>query len=147
MLAGDPFQRNYTGTFAAQAVSFNCLNYNGPAEPETNGLPDYNCPDGLRAQIFFPSCWDGKNLDSPNHKSHVAYPESGAYNNGACPSTHPVHMISIFYEAIFQTNQFADMWWDNKQPFVFAMGDATGYGMHGDFVSSFFSLFNNTSFS
>jgi hypothetical protein len=87
MLAGDPFKRNYTGDFAVQAVSFSCLDYNGPAKPETNEMPDYNCPDGLRSQVFFPSCWDGKNLDSPDHQSHVAYPASGAYNDGPCPST------------------------------------------------------------
>lgn len=25
-------------------------------------------------EIMFPSCWDGKNLDSANHQSHVAWP-------------------------------------------------------------------------
>jgi hypothetical protein len=25
----------------------------------------------MRAETFFPSCWDGKNLDSADHKSHV----------------------------------------------------------------------------
>lgn len=135
MLAGDPFVRNYTGTFAAQAVSYACLNYNGPATPQTNALPDTNCPDGVRAQVFFPSCWDGKNLDSPNHQSHVSYPESGAYNSGPCPASHPVHLISIFYEVIYQTNLFANDWYGDRQPFVFAMGDPLGYGFHGDFVS------------
>ncbi|EED20675.1 WSC domain protein, putative [Talaromyces stipitatus ATCC 10500] len=135
MLAGDPFQRNFTGDFAAQAISYACLDYSGGGKPETNEFPDYNCPDGLRAQVFFPSCWDGKNLDSPDHKSHVSYPISGAYNNGVCPDTHPVHLVSIFYEIIFQTNLFADQWWDTKQPFVWAMGDPTGYGFHGDFVN------------
>lgn len=135
MLAGNPFKRNYTDDFASQAISYACLDYNGPAKAETNGFPDYNCPDGLRAQVFFPSCWDGKNLDSEDHKSHVAYPESGAYNDGVCPDSHPVHLVSIFYEIIFQTNLYSDMWWDDKQPFVWAMGDPTGYGFHGDFVS------------
>jgi hypothetical protein len=54
MLAGDSSQRNYTGTFAAQGISFSCLGQNNA---ETNGLPNYNCPGGLRAQVFFPSCW------------------------------------------------------------------------------------------
>lgn len=71
MLAGDPFKRNFTGDFAAKAVSFACL---GANQPETNYLPPYNCPGGMRAQIFFPQCWDGQNLDTPDHKSHVAYP-------------------------------------------------------------------------
>jgi uncharacterized protein DUF1996 len=135
MIAGNPWQRNSTGDFAGQAISFNCLDYTGPAVPETNGFPSKNCPNGLRAQVFFPSCWDGKNLDSSDHKSHVAYPASGAYNDGPCPSTHPVHLISLFYEVIWQTNLYANDWYGSNQPFAFANGDPTGYGLHGDFVS------------
>ncbi|KAB8230286.1 DUF1996 domain-containing protein [Aspergillus alliaceus] len=135
MLAGDPFKRNYTADFESQAVSYACLDYNGPAKPETNGFPDYNCPDGLRVQIFFPSCWDGKNLDSPDHQSHMAYPVSGTYDNGICPDTHPVHLVSLFFEVIWQTNLFAADWHGNIQPFVLANGDPTGFGMHGDFVN------------
>lgn len=50
------------------------------------------------------SCWDGKNLDSPDHKSHVAYPSggpaafSGTGTGGACPSTHPVKIPQIMLE-------------------------------------------------
>jgi hypothetical protein len=56
------------------------------------------CPDelgsGLRLHVTFPSCWDGKRLDSADHKSHMAYPAQGA-----CPSTHPVAVpaISLIY--------------------------------------------------
>ncbi|KAK5046552.1 hypothetical protein LTR16_011268, partial [Cryomyces antarcticus] len=46
-----------------------------------------------------------------------------------------MHMISIFYEVIYQTNLFANEWYGGSQPFVFAMGDSTGYGFHGDFVN------------
>ena len=50
-------------------------------------LKDPRCGPGNHAEIGidFPQCWDGKNLDSSNHKSHMAWPV-----NGACPSTHPV---------------------------------------------------------
>ncbi len=41
----------------------------------------------LQAMIYFPQFWDGTNLDSPNHKSHMAY---GEFYGG--PSTHP-HML------------------------------------------------------
>ena len=138
MISGDPFKRNFTGDFQADAVSFACLNYNGPATAETNGLPGYNCPDGVRAQVFFPSCWDGVNLDSPSHSSHVSFPESGAYNDGACPASHPVHLISIFFETIYQTGNYDSMWGEalnTTQPFVFAYGDPTGFGYHGDFIN------------
>lgn len=133
MLAGNPFKRSGGSDFASQAVSYNCLDYNKQGgNPETGGFPNMNCPDGLRSQVFFPSCWDGKNLYLPD-QSHMSYP-IGAYNDGACPSTHPVHLISIFYEIIWNTNAFADKWYGNSQPFVWAMGDPTGYGFHGDFL-------------
>lgn len=50
------------------------------------------CPTGARvhAIIKSPTCWDGVNLDSPNHRDHVAYivrdPNTGI---NACPKTHP----------------------------------------------------------
>ena len=54
-----------------------------------------NCPSGkqLHLWMIFPECWDGTNLDSPNHQSHTAYSR-----NGICPATHPVkipHLVMI----------------------------------------------------
>ncbi|KAI4690171.1 uncharacterized protein J4E84_004353 [Alternaria hordeiaustralica] len=132
MVAGDPFTRSYDGSLAAQGISFNCL---GANKPETNGFPDYPCPGGLRAQVYFPQCWDGKTLDPSDHKSHMSYPEGNVYNSGNCPASHPVHMISIFFEIFYDTALFADQWVDGKHPFVFAQGDATGFGLHGDFLN------------
>ncbi|KAF2122666.1 hypothetical protein BDV96DRAFT_618030 [Lophiotrema nucula] len=132
MLAGDSSKRNFTGGLDAKAVSFNCL---GSNKAETNSMPKYNCPGGLRAQIFFPSCWDGIHLDSANHKSHMSYFSGTEYNTGVCPSTHPVHTISIFFEILYDTDRFKDQWYGNQQPFVFSNGDNTGYGFHGDFVN------------
>ncbi len=135
MLAGDPSKRTYDDDFASAAVSYRCLDYNGPPIEETHAFPNRNCPNGLRAQIFFPSCWDGENLDSADHRSHMAYPTGPAHDNGRCPESHPVHLISIFYETIFQTNLFESEWYGDSQPFVWANGDPTGYSFHGDFVS------------
>ncbi|PVF92304.1 WSC-domain-containing protein [Serendipita vermifera] len=134
MLAGDPFLRSYdANSLKQQAVSFVCLNYAGQS-PQTPGIPNTNCPNGLRSQLFFPSCWDGVNLDSPDHKSHVAYPDR--MDNGVCPSTHPVRLISIFYEIIWDTNPWKDQWWKaGSHPFVLSTGDPTGYGFHGDFLN------------
>src|SRR5690606_36000554 len=93
-----------------------------------------DCPYGLRAQVFFPSCWDGRNLDSPDHKSHVAYPDG--YNYGKCPKSHPVPLVSLFYEVLYDVTQFKNEWWDgNRPPFTWSNGDATGYGLHGDFLN------------
>ncbi|KAL4936958.1 hypothetical protein BDV06DRAFT_203905, partial [Aspergillus oleicola] len=134
MIAGSPMDRKYKDTFEADARSYACLDYNGPAKAETNGFPDYSCPDGLRTQVFFPSCWDGVNSDSDDHKSHMAYPNE-TYNAGPCPESHPVKIASIFIEVIWHTEKFADMWYGDGQPFVWSNGDKTGYGLHGDFVN------------
>jgi hypothetical protein len=132
MVAGNPFTRSYDGSLAAQGISFNCL---GANQPETNGFPNIPCPGGLRAQVYFPQCWDGKNLDTANQKSHMSYPAGNVYNGGNCPASHPVHMVSIFFEIHYDTALFKDEWVDGKSPFVFAQGDATGFGFHGDFLN------------
>ena len=134
MVAGDPFKRSGGTDFASQAISYACLNFNAPATPETPSFPTTNCPNGLRAQVFFPSCWDGVNLDSADHKSHMSYPAT-SYNNGPCPASHPKHLISLFFEVTWQIDQFKDMWYGNSPPFVWASGDPTGYGFHGDFLN------------
>ncbi len=52
------------------------------------------CPDTLgsflRLHIRFPECWDGRRLDSVDHKGHLAYAV-----RGQCPSTHPVEVPQI----------------------------------------------------
>jgi hypothetical protein len=52
------------------------------------------CPDtraqSLRLHVNFPSCWDGRRLDSADHQSHMAYPV-----RGNCPATHPVALPAI----------------------------------------------------
>jgi hypothetical protein len=51
-----------------------------------------NCTSGkpLWGQIRFPDCWDGVNLDSTDHYSHLAYT-----TRGLCPSSHPVQIPLI----------------------------------------------------
>ncbi|GAA2329474.1 hypothetical protein GCM10010170_006890 [Dactylosporangium salmoneum] len=41
------------------------------------------CPQGSQVQrvLEFPSCWDGQNTDSANHRSHIVFPNP----NGKCP--------------------------------------------------------------
>ncbi|MET7396945.1 DUF1996 domain-containing protein [Dactylosporangium sp. NPDC005572] len=47
----------------------------------------------LHFMMQFPDCWDGKHLDSPNHKDHVAF---GGGN--ACPASHPVKIPAITFD-------------------------------------------------
>ncbi|KAI0709314.1 hypothetical protein C8Q76DRAFT_105863 [Earliella scabrosa] len=135
MLAGNTNRRSYnSSSFADKAIDFVCLEPDGahrndPAWDERPSFFEHNCPSGMRAQVFFPSCWDGKNLDSPDHKSHMAYPIQD-FNTGDCPDSHPVHLVSLFYEMFVSVDQF-DYW--GPGTWVLANGDTTGYGHHGDF--------------
>lgn len=58
----------------------------------------------------------------------MAYPSS--YNGGVCPESHPIAIFGVFYEFFFNTEPFSDY-----ENLVYAMGDPTGYGLHGDFVN------------
>jgi hypothetical protein len=118
-----------------------------------------NCPGGIRATVIFPSCWNGKDLDSPDHKSHVAYSNGGGLGTPNCPSTHPVAIPQVMYEIMWDTGRYKnDKWYGNgKQPFVYSFGDgwvvlpsyiaitarihvltllrdSTGFGQHGDYL-------------
>jgi hypothetical protein len=89
MVAGNSAART---TQPTDIVHYNCLRYptGGQATGKSAAIP--SCPSGtyLSAKIVFPSCWDGVNLDSPDHKSHMAYP-----NRQACPVSHPVGLPAL----------------------------------------------------
>ncbi|KAL4757157.1 DUF1996 domain-containing protein [Aspergillus foveolatus] len=104
-----------------------CIVKNGLSN-EAKHLPRQSC-EKLRSQVFFPSCWDGENLDSSDHKSHMAYPAFGDYNKGVCPESHPV-AIFIFVEFVFNTAPFPDY-----HNLLYATGDRIEYGLHGDFIN------------
>lgn len=119
-----------------KALGFNCLNYKKNGEdtlgrhfmPEKQFIDD-NCPDGLRVELAFPSCWNGKDVDSPDHKSHVAYPTF--VQSGNCPPEFPIRLPTLLYEVIFDS-----LIMKNKAGrYVFSNGDTTGFGNHGDFFS------------
>ncbi len=72
-----------------KSTGFNCLNYALNASHDliypAEGAMEYHyirnktfmdatCWDGLRLELQFPSCWDGQNLTSANHKSHIQFP-------------------------------------------------------------------------
>lgn len=113
----------------------------GPGPFDSVNLPDKPCLGGIRSNTFFPACWDGVNLDSSDHKSHVAFyenvdPQAGLFvSRGTCPASHPVKIPALFFETSWDTKPFNSMWpADGKQPFILSMGDPTGFGHHGDYI-------------
>lgn len=117
-----------------RALGFTCLNYNGVNEGalQRHALPskdfiDSSCPDGLRLELMFPSCWDGLRVDSLDHKSHLAYPD--LLMEGQCPQGYSARLPSIYFETIWDTKLYKGI----KGRFLLSNGDETGYGYHGDF--------------
>ncbi|KAK8023507.1 hypothetical protein PG993_011573 [Apiospora rasikravindrae] len=103
---------------------------------DTVDIPYGNQCKMVRQTIIFPTCWDGKNLDSPDHQSHVAYSGAGASGGGRCPATHPVKLPQIMYELMWNTSTFMDqsMWpTDGKNPFVYST-NLGGSAAHGDYL-------------
>lgn len=151
MIAGDPNLRSFPypevekslwkasdrteDALRQKAVGFNCLNYAAPANAALGlrKMPDNmanNCVDGLRTEVFFPSCWNGKDVDSTNHRDHMRYPS--LMDDGTCPEGYQTRLVSLFYETIWNVHAFAGQ----EGEFMFSTGDPTGYGYHGDFMNA-----------
>ncbi|EIM83065.1 uncharacterized protein STEHIDRAFT_160671 [Stereum hirsutum FP-91666 SS1] len=136
MISGETTLRSYNASsFAQQAVTFLCIAEDG-STTKTSQLPANECAFSMRAQINFPKCWDGVNVDSDDHKSHVAFP-SGGPDSGTCDDPNfPVTLPRIFMEVYYSTSGFD--WSQGKntsQPFVYSNGDPTGFGYHADFFN------------
>jgi hypothetical protein len=90
------------GANAAQPtriVFWNCAYPTGPFRPSASipecsrrraGMVGRRLTGYLRLNINFPDCWDGKRLDSSDHRSHMAYS-----SRLRCPASHPVKVPGL----------------------------------------------------
>ncbi|QIN84212.1 DUF1996 domain-containing protein [Rubrobacter tropicus] len=90
MIAGGLQERNH--------VLWSC----GRKDKTKSQAPPRRCESGvLAATVYFPDCWDGRNLDSADHRYHVEYADTTDGGRG-CPGSHPVPLPSVdatfFYE-------------------------------------------------
>jgi hypothetical protein len=85
-----------------------------------------SCPDPakpLTLTVWFPDCWNGRDLDSPNHISHMAFSSAGK-----CPDSHSVPVPGL-KETVFWPDETS-----NDGLTLSAMSSSlTG---HADFVNS-----------
>ena len=124
MIAGDP-----SGTAGVRfgPISFSCSGFpfssDGwePFNGGTHVIPD-SCPflddqwktHEVWAVVSFPDCWDGVNLDSPDHKSHMSYwPSPNRNPDGSsretCPPDHPVKLPQLTIIFIYTIPTGADI--------------------------------------
>ncbi|KAK7181532.1 hypothetical protein DPSP01_008928 [Paraphaeosphaeria sporulosa] len=137
MFIGDVHARTLAEASRYRYLTYTCLDTWTQRSPETIAFPQRKCKEGIMTTLRFPTCWDGKNLDSPDHMSHMSYPETGTFESGGpCPATHPVRTAQVMFEVLWDTKQFNDLEWpeDGRNPFVWSFGDATGYANHADYV-------------
>lgn len=90
MIAGDS---KATSPQSVNIASWSCAQDSDDAERTDPAQEIPTCGDGqhLRLRIIFPECWDGTNLDSADHKSHMAYMPK----TGTCPATHPTLLPTL----------------------------------------------------
>ncbi len=99
--------------------------------PSTKYIPA--CPQGavIMSSVVFPQCWDGKNLDSPDHKSHMEYA-----NPTGCPSTHPIAIPVITLNTKYDvTTSSGTKYWRLSSDNYAASGYNAGYSSHADWIN------------
>ncbi|KAG4420251.1 hypothetical protein IFR04_006629 [Cadophora malorum] len=137
MFIGDIYARTLTSAARFRQLTYTCMDTWTQRSPETAAFPTRKCKEGILVSLRFPTCWDGINLDSPDHMSHMSYPETGTFeSNGTCPESHPVRTAQVMFEVLWDTKVFNNEEWpsDGSSPWVWSFGDATGYANHADYV-------------
>ncbi|GAA0637545.1 DUF1996 domain-containing protein [Kutzneria viridogrisea] len=112
---------NTRGPQALSTVEWSCNDDLSHASASV--IPD--CPeDGhpLTMTVWFPDCWNGSDLDSPNHISHMAFSR-----DGRCPADHPVPVPGL-KETVF--------WPDQKSGRGLSLASGGTMTGHADFVNS-----------
>ncbi|WP_199442149.1 DUF1996 domain-containing protein [Umezawaea beigongshangensis] len=104
---------------ADSTARWSCLHH-GEVNPSKNFV---TCPRDsmLETYLDFPQCWNGRDLDSADHKSHMTTPVAGN-----CPSTHPVPVPKLRMVLRYPvTGDGARL----------RLSSGPGYTMHGDFFN------------
>jgi hypothetical protein len=119
------------------AAMYACI-WEGGNSDWSNSIP--SCPkkgmSWLIQGLDFPQCWDGVNLDSPDHKSHMANPvDVKANNTGHCPSTHPVAIPAIAYQILYEVKVSGETKYWRLSSDNYDLTKPAGYSGHGDWFN------------
>jgi len=138
MTVGSPTTGTLAEAKAHIGLRYNCLTTLLNRGAEMADFPTKACAAGIFAVHHFPACWDGKNLDSPDHQSHMynTIKNDGFTDAPACPASHPVRMPQVTYETVWDTTGFNSMWkpGTDAQPFVWSFEGKSGFGTHADYL-------------
>jgi hypothetical protein len=93
-----------------KVVNWDCGFYGSP--PRTTPPPCHN--GHLELNVNFPDCWNGRDLDSPDHKSHLAY----HLQDRSCPAAYPVPIPGVRVIVRYQTAGGPDVTLASGPPFT-----------------------------
>jgi hypothetical protein len=99
--------------------------------PNSDTIPTCPVGDDLQMSLSFPSCWDGANLDSRDHQSHMAYTDYD--NNGLrfCPASHPFPVPQLQMQFVWEVRDKASTGWTLSSD----MGRPGGSTLHADWIN------------
>jgi hypothetical protein len=86
--------------------------------------PDCPSTTTLMLQVRFPQCWDGTNLDSADHKSHMAY-----LVKRVCPADHPVLIPQVQLHIQYAIR-------DGASGAALSLASGSIYSIHADFYNA-----------
>jgi hypothetical protein len=91
--------------------------------PGTLAATPVACPAGSHAVLVmrFPDCWNGKDLDSADHQSHMAYRV-----RGTCPTGFPVRVPRLALNVHYALPDVSDL----------TLASGSIYSAHADFFNA-----------
>ena len=129
-----------SGQAATGAYHYSCQGPSAPGGgPSWDNLVDAvaKCGPGnqLGAVISSPECWDGKRLDSPNHRDHMAYMSYGDWGYSKCPATHPF-VVPQFTMGAWYTRVAGEGQWTLSSDDMPGMKMKPGTTFHADWFGA-----------
>lgn len=131
MISGDPTASGpKADIFFAQ---FSC----GGTGPATFTIPKCAPGSDLWEHVVFPHCWNGKDLDSPDHRSHMSFGVIGGVPSmpNGCPATHPVVVPQISLTAIYTLAADDDSSGWRLASDTYSQSIPGGYSLHADWFN------------
>lgn len=134
MIAGNARRTQANGgAIYDQSVTYHC--HSRGQGSRTQEIPSCTPGDILVMSVMFPQCWDGRNLDSADHKSHMAYATWGpvpGQNGAGCPASHPVPLPEITQNFRFPVPPSGNTTWRLSTD---TYDGPAGYSGHADWMN------------
>ena len=131
MLAGNP---KATNSAQNAHIGFTCLS-RVPFFGWQGTIPSCKVGETMQMKISFPNCWNGLDLDSPSHQSHMAYSNSRNTSANKCPAGFQKAIPSIAINMNFKVRTVNDAKNWRLASDNYPSTQAGGASAHGDFVS------------